>query len=451
VVRDAGLVDVRPEAQRRFCGLPAEPLAQLDAWLAPPGAGGRRRPDREKVAATMAASSRSDRPYAVTVLGATGFTGALTAAELAARAPQDLRWAIAGRNAAKLEDVRARIAAAHPDAPLPGIVAADVTDRASLDALAQATGVLVTTVGPYVRHGAEVVAACAEAGTDYLDLTGEPEFVDRTYVAHHARAQATGARLVHCCGFDSIPHDLGAQFTVQHLPEGVPLKVRGYVRAGGRFSGGTFHSAILGFSRPAQNVQAARARRRAEPPPADGRRVSVEEPGTPHRALGAWAVPLPTIDPQIVGRSARVLPRYGPDFSYGHFAAVKHLPVALGGAAGLAAVFAAAQVPPLRRALLSRLPTGEGPSDAQMDAGWFSVRFVGEGGGRRVVTEVRGGDPGYRETSRMLADAGLCLALDALPSTSGQVTTAAAMGDALRARLERSGISFSVLEQGPVA
>jgi short subunit dehydrogenase-like uncharacterized protein len=399
----------------------------------------------------MAATPPTDRAYDVAILGATGFTGALTADEIAARAPKDLRWALAGRSTPKLEDVRERITAAHPDAPVPGIVVADVTDQPSLRALAQATRVLATTVGPYVRHGAGVVAACAEAGTDYLDLTGEPEFVDRSYVDHHTRAQASGARLVHACGFDSIPHDLGVHYTVGLLPDGVPLKLRGYVRAGGRFSGGTFHSAMLGFSRPRQNLAAARARRNVEPPAPAGRQIRIEDPRTPHRALGAWAVPLPTLDPQIIGRSARALERYGPDFSYGHYAAVKRLPIAVGGVAGVAAVFGAAQVPPLRRALLSRVPAGQGPTDAQMDAGWFSLRIVGEGGGRRVVTEVRGGDPGYRETSRMLAESALCLALDDLPETAGQVTTATAMGDALRKRLQRSGIRFDVVEQGPTA
>jgi short subunit dehydrogenase-like uncharacterized protein len=391
-----------------------------------------------------ASSSRSaGRTYDVALLGATGFTGALTAVELAARAPAGLRWALAGRTQDKLVAVRDRVVAAHPDAPAPALVIADVGDRTSLDALAQSTRVLASTVGPYVVYGDPVVAACAQAGTDYLDITGEPEFVDRSYVAHHAAAVASGARLVHACGFDSIPHDLGVQFTVEQLPEGVPLKLRGYVRAGGRFSGGTFHSAMTGFSRLRQNVAAARARRRAEPGDPAGRAIHVEEPGTPHRALGAWAVPLPTIDPQIVGRSARALPRYGPAFSYGHYAAVKRLPIAVGGTAGILGVVAAAQVPPLRRALLARLPQGEGPSDAQMEAGWFSLRVVGEGGGERVVCEVTGGDPGYRETSRMLAEATLCLALDELPATAGQVTTAQAMGPVLRARLEQSGIRFA--------
>jgi short subunit dehydrogenase-like uncharacterized protein len=393
----------------------------------------------------MAASSpqSAGRTYDVALLGATGFTGALAAVELAARAPSDLRWALAGRSHDKLAAVRDRVVATHHDAPAPELVIADVGDRTSLEVLARSTRVLASTVGPYVVYGDPVIAACAQAGTDYLDITGEPEFVDRSYVAHHAAAVASGARLVHACGFDSIPHDLGVQFTVEQLPEGVPLKLRGYVRAGGRFSGGTFHSAMTGFSRLRQNIAATRARRRAEPAGPADRTIHVEEPGTPHRALGAWAVPLPTIDPQIVGRSARALPRYGPAFSYGHYAAVKRLPIAVGGTAGILGVVAAAQVPPLRRALLARLPQGEGPSDAQMEAGWFSLRVVGEGGGERVVCEVTGGDPGYRETSRMLAEATLCLALDELPATAGQVTTAQAMGPALRARLEHSGIRFA--------
>src|SRR4051794_16504923 len=316
-----------------------------------------------------------EREYDLALLGATGFTGALTAAELASRAPAGLRWALAGRNRDRLEAVRDAVAAAHPQAPVPELVIADVQDGAALQALAASTRVLTTTVGPYVLHGEPVVAACAAAGTDYLDLTGEPEFVDRMYLAHHEAAVASGARLVHACGFDSIPHDLGVQFTVQQLPEDVPLRVRGYLRAGGRFSGGTFASAMTGFSRPRQNVAAAKERRRAE---GNDPRVEIEQPGTPHRALGGWAVPLPTIDPPGGGGSARADRRYGSTFSYGHYALVKHLPVAVGGVAGVAGLVAAAQVGPLRRALLARVPQGDGPSDAQMAKGWFSVRFVGE-------------------------------------------------------------------------
>jgi short subunit dehydrogenase-like uncharacterized protein len=387
------------------------------------------------------------RPYDLVLFGATGFTGGLTAEYLARHAPPATRWALAGRNRDKLEAVRERLATIAPVHGELELLIADVTDPASVDAVARATRVAITTVGPYIHHGEPLVAACAAAGTDYVDLTGEPEFVDRMYVRHHAEAVRTGARLVHCCGFDSIPHDLGVQFTVTQLPDRGPIEVRGFVSSNGTFSGGTFHSAINQFSRARQMVAVARERHRHEPPAAPGRRVHGVTP-RPYReaAIDAWAVPLPTIDPQVVLRSARALERYGPDFRYGHYAAVKHLPVALGGGAAIAGVFALAQLPPARRALMKLKDSGDGPTPEQRAKAWFSVRFTGTGGGRRVLCEVKGGDPGYGETSKMLAESGLCLAHDDLPASAGQVTTAVAMGDALRDRLQRAGITFTVLD-----
>jgi short subunit dehydrogenase-like uncharacterized protein len=381
-----------------------------------------------------------DRKYDIVLFGASGFTGGLTAEYLAEHAPADTRWALAGRNRAKLEALRDRLGVDLP------VLIADVNDAAGLQKVAAAARVVITTVGPYITYGEPLVAACAEAGTDYVDLTGEPEFVDQMYLRHHSRALETGARLIHCCGFDSIPHDLGALFTVQQLPEQTPLKVEGFVRAGGMPSGGTFHSAVTAMSRVRETTRAHRQRSEADPGPAD-RRIRLIR-GQPRRAptLRGWALPLPTIDPQIVRRSARALDRYGPDFSYGHYAVVKHLPIAAAGLGGLAGLFVLAQMPPTRKALLRLRQPGEGPSPEQRAKGWFKVRFVGEGGGRRVVTEVAGGDPGYGETAKMLAEAALCLAGDELPPSAGQVTTATAMGDALRERLERAGISFSVLE-----
>jgi short subunit dehydrogenase-like uncharacterized protein len=379
----------------------------------------------------------AEREHDVVLFGATGFTGALTAEYLAGHAGDGLRWALAGRNRAKLEALSQRLGV---DVPL---LHADVTDEASLRAVAESARVVITTVGPYVTYGEPLVAACAAAGTDYVDLTGEPEFVDRMYIRHHAEAERTGARIVHACGFDSIPHDLGVLFTVEQLPAGVPLNVRGFVRAGGKPSGGTFHSAMTAFTRVRQTQQAHKERRGLERHD-DARRVRLE--AKPHRELGYWAVPMPTIDPQVIARSARALDRYGPDFTYGHYAGVKRLPVAVGGVTGVASLFAAAQVPPVRKLLLGRLSPGDGPSQAEREKGWFKIRFVGEGGGKRVLTMVSGGDPGYTETAKMLAESALCLAQDDLPQTAGQVTTAVAMGDALIARLQRAGIAFEVLE-----
>ncbi len=162
-------------------------------------------------------------------------------------------------------------------------------------------------------------------------------------------------------------------------------------------------------------------------------------------AVGMWAVPLPTIDPQVVRRSAAARPEYGPDFRYRHFAAVKRLPTVLLAGVGMAGLVGLVKLPPTRRWLLGRVASGQGPSAQQRARSWFRLRFVGEGGGRTVRTEVAGGDPGYDETAKMLAESALCLAYDELPATSGQLTPVAAMGDALLDRLVRAGITFRVL------
>ncbi|MFJ9884420.1 saccharopine dehydrogenase family protein [Streptomyces sp. NPDC091287] len=384
------------------------------------------------------------RPLDVVLFGATGFVGTLTAEYLAAHAPAGLRWALAGRSRAKLEGLRARLTAIAPGCAELPLLETDADDAEALAELAASTRVVATTVGPYIRYGEKLVAACAEAGTDYADLTGEAEFIDRTYLEHDTRARETGARIVHACGFDSVPHDLGAYFTVQQLPEDVPLTVDGFVRTDAVFSGGTFASALTAMGRGPQLLAAARERRLHEPRLV-GRRVRTPV-GSPHfsGSVGTWALPLPTVDPTIVGRSARSLERYGPDFRYRHFASVKTLPMALGAPVAIGALVAAAQVEGVREWLMGRYEPGQGPDEERRERSWFTIRFVGEGGGRRVFTEVSGGDPGYGETAKILAESAVCLALDELPETSGQVTTAVAMGDALLDRLTAAGLRFRV-------
>ena len=323
---------------------------------------------------------------------------------------------------------------------------ADAGDADSLCAVAESTKVVITTVGPYIRYGEPLVAACAAAGTDYVDLTGEPEFVDRMWLRYHEPAERSGARIVHSCGFDSIPYDLGVQFTVDQLPDGVPISIECFVRTKASISGGTYQSTIeiLGGLRSSAKLARERRRLEADPP---GRRVKGVT-GKPHpdEFAGGWVAPFPSIDPLTVLRSARALDRYGPDFRYTHYVVVGPLPmlVGLGAAAGAAVVLA--QIPPARRMLLKLKSSGEGPSEERRTKSWFSVRFAADAGDRRVRTEVAGGDPGYGETSKMLAESALCLAHDELPERAGQLTPAVAMGPALRRRLEAAGIEFKVLD-----
>lgn len=390
----------------------------------------------------------ADRRFDIVVFGATGFTGALTVEYLARNAPAGMRWALAGRNMGKLEDVRRRLGDAWAELPL---LRADSSDPASLREVAEATKVVITTVGPYIRYGEPLVAACATAGTDYVDLAGEPEFVDRMYLNYHAQAEQSGARIVHSCGFDSIPYDLGVQFTVEQLPEGVPISVDGFMRTNASISGGTYQSTIEILGRLRSGAKLARERRRREGDP-PGRRVKGVS-GRPHpdHFAGGWVVPFPTIDPATVLRSARVLDRYGLDFSYSHYAVVGPLPMLVGVSAAAGLVVALAQVAPTRKLLLKLKSSGEGPSEQQRAKSWFRVRFVARAGGsgaREIRTEVSGGDPGYSETSKMLAESALCLAYDDLSERAGQLTPAVAMGPALRRRLEAAGIEFKVLDDG---
>ena len=388
--------------------------------------------------------------YDLVLFGATGFTGSLVAEYLAEHAPATARWALAGRSTAKLLAVRDRLAATRPELKELPLLIADAGDRRSLRELAGQTRVVISTVGPYLHYGEPLVAACAEAGCDYVDLTGEPEFVDAMYLKYHARAVESGARLVHCCGFDSIPADLGVLYTMRELgPQTGPVRVSGFIRAKGTLSGGTLASAMAAMSRPKAVASTARARRSAEPKQ-PGRRFGVlAGPPRHDKTAHAWIAPLPVIDNQVALRSAAALPEYGPDFRYGHFAAVRRLPVALGGLAAIAALAAAAQVKPLRQAVGRLVKPGQGPDERRRAASWFTLRLKAEAAGRTLITEVSGGDPGYGETAKMLAESALCLAFDDLPATAGQLTTAAAMGDALIKRLTRAGITFRTLAEAP--
>ncbi|WP_116050577.1 saccharopine dehydrogenase family protein [Amycolatopsis palatopharyngis] len=389
-----------------------------------------------------------NRTYDLVLFGATGFTGGLTAEYLARRISAEATWALAGRNRAKLEQLRTRLATINPAcADLP-LLHADIGEPGSLRDVASASRVVITTVGPYSDYGEPLVAACAAAGTDYVDLTGEPEFVDRMYLRHDEAARRSGARIVHACGFDSIPYDLGTLFTVRRLPQGVPITVSSQVRVNAEFSGGTYSSALTAFSRPLAMLRTARERARVEPR-IDQRRVRTPL-GRLHRdtTTGRWLVPMSSLDPRIVARSARALPRYGPDFTYHQYASVKRLPTVAVAGVGLAGLALLAQIPPARDALAKIRKPGAGPSPERRAKSWFSVRFTGEAGGTTVVTEFAGGDPGYDETARMLAESALCLAFDELPETAGQVTTAVAMGEALLRRLTEAGVSIRVLD-GP--
>lgn len=379
--------------------------------------------------------------YDVVQFGATGFTGRLIAHYLATHAPDDLRWAVAGRDAKRLNAVIDDVIAASPQRTRPDVIEVQLDDAPALTELVGGTTVVLTTVGPFQLHGEPLVAAAARTGAAYVDITGEPGFVDEMYLRHHDAAVETGARLVHACGFDSVPHDLGVYAAVKALPSNAPISAVTIVRANAEFSGGTAQSAIgaMGDMRGMQSL--AKRRREAEGKPADGRRVRVLTK-RPRREAKGWSLPAPLIDAQIVARSAAALPAYGPEFSYDHRVGVPQLWQAAALTAGVGAIVVGAAIPPVRKKLIGWKAAGTGPSQERRSKSWFHVQVTAEGGGQRVVTDVRGGDPGYDETSKMVSEVALALAFDDVPNVAGQVTTAVAAGEALLTRLPAAGITI---------
>ena len=345
-----------------------------------------------------------ERKYDIVVFGATGFTGQLVAAYLAKQTNESFKWAIAGRNRSKLGQVKANLGL---DVDM---ITADSADEASLLALSGQTRVVLTTVGPYVKYGEPLVKACVESSTDYVDITGEPEFVDDMIAKYDAPARQKRIRIINCCGFDSIPHDLGAYMMAKVLPTDQPITLEGFVSANGSMSGGTWHSALGAMGRIREQAKKPKETRKAS----DDNRVVRAAKMKVHyeKAIDGWAVPFASIDPQVVLRSARALPLYGNDFRYGHYIRIGSLPMLVAGGIGLGAVVGLSQFTPTRNLLLKWKQPGDGPSEEVRAKSTFRVTFIAQVGDKKVIGEVRGGDPGYSETSKMISESALCLALD---------------------------------------
>jgi short subunit dehydrogenase-like uncharacterized protein len=380
------------------------------------------------------------REHDIVVFGATGYTGALVTSYLAQTKP-DIRWAIAGRDEQKLFE-RSQELRSRSQIDVPYLVASS-GDAASLARMAASARVVLTTVGPYAKLGEPVVEACIEAGTDYVDVTGEPEFVANIVERHEPAAKAAGVRLVPCAGFDSVPHDLGVFFAMAALEPSGPVEVEAFVHASGGLSGGTWNTALLAFA-------SMRDGRGSIPhPTGPGRRVS-GKPLRPRfeREVSGWVLPMPSIDPQIVLRSAGMLDLYGPAFSYGHYVRVGSLGKAVGLAAGLGTAVGLAQLAPAR-ALLGRLKRpGEGPSAADRERSFFRVTVVARTAHEKLTAKVSGGDA-YAETAKMAAESAILLATrrDSLPALAGVLTPAVAFGKHLVDRLDSRGIRFEIVRR----
>ncbi len=391
------------------------------------------------------------KPFDLVVHGATGFTGRLVVEYLLRRYPADsgLRWAMGGRNAAKLAAVRDELGAP-ADTPL---VVTDTGIPASLQALMEQTRLVLTTVGPYQLYGNELVAACASAGVDYVDLCGEPAWMRQMIDAHEAAARASGARIVFSCGFDSIPFDLGVFMLQREMQArfGQPAqRVRGRVRKmKGTFSGGT--AASLKATMAAAAAQPGVLELLRNPfsltPGFEGPRQPSGSKPMVDEVLGLWVAPfvMAAINTRNVHRSNFLLGHaYGADFVY------DEMMVTGAGEKGEALANAVAADKSLGAD--DGPKPGEGPSREERESGFYDVLFIGtDTAGHSLRVGVKGDrDPGYGSTSKMITEAAVCLLQDAPDTPGGIWTTAPAMGNALIARLKaNAGLSFTVEEQNP--
>lgn len=385
------------------------------------------------------------RQYGIVVYGATGYTGRLVCEYLNRQygVNGDVSWAMAGRSMEKLQSVRDEMGV---PAEVPLIVA-DAGDPSSIDAMAASTNVVLTTVGPYQLYGSDLVRACAAAGTDYVDLCGEPAWMHGMIAAHGASAKASGARIVFSCGFDSIPFDLGVHFLQQAAIAkfGGPLsRVKGRVRAmQGTFSGGTlasFKETMKAAAKTPGMVEIltnpfALTEGSVGPKQPSGAKPIFEE------ELGSWSAPfvMASINTKNVHRSNYLLGhQYGADFVYDEMMFTGPGEQGEATANAVAADKSMAESP---------LKPGEGPSKQEREAGFYDVLFIGSNDrGDVLKVGVKGDkDPGYGSTSKMIAESAVCLLKNPDMGSGGISTPGGVMGSALTERLQsNAGLSFEI-------
>jgi len=395
-------------------------------------------------------SEGSQREFDVVLFGATGFTGRLVAEYFAAH-PAAGRWAIAGRS-------RDKLAALGFDVPL---IVADAMDSGAMAAVACRTKVVCTTVGPFAKYGSALVAACAEAGTNYCDLTAEVHWMRAMIDAHDMAAKRSGARFVHACGFDSIPSDIGTLLVQDAFKARFGRyadKVTAFYGASkGGVSGGTVAS---GFEMARAAAKDPAVRKLLMNPYALDPEPGAVRPAAPDeyvmgwdKGLGKFTAPfvMAASNTRIVRRSHVLAGSpWGAGFVYREVMAMpanaRGLALAAAFTAGLGAFAAVMALPPLRDLLAKKLPQpGEGPSRATREAGYWSLQLVAESGADRLVYKASDhGDPGYLSTARMLGEAALCLAHDRLAAGGGFLTPATALGSALAQRLRAAGLRLEV-------
>lgn len=373
--------------------------------------------------------------YDIILFGATGFTGALIAQYLDKKASSEgIKWAIAGRDDAKLQKVKSTLQHTRPD-----IITADINDVTSLHLMTSRTKILMNAVGPFNTYGKDVVKSCIRNSTHYLDITGEPSFVADIYNNLFDDAINNKSCIINCCGFDSIPADYAAWLTAKKLPKDLPKALRTYIRTNATFSGGTLTTAIQALHMEVKGTSIKTKIRRHPDAPKVALKVHY------NNAINGWAIPMPVVDPHIVKRSAYRLPNdYGEAVSYGQFFVRSSFGKVVKTIVPIVSAMFLVRFKRFRDRMYDKFRPGTGPSEDIRSKAKFEVICFGSVGEAKAQTIFSGADPGYDETAKMFSQAAFTL-LDKVRLCSisyGVLTPVEGLGMDLVHRLRIEGITI---------
>ncbi len=373
------------------------------------------------------------KPFDIILFGATGFTGQLIAKYISEHAEKEqIKWAIAGRDKEKLINVADSIKGNKPE-----IITADIQDDHSLKEMTSQAAVLMNAVGPFNWYGRNVVKACIETKTHYLDITGEPSFIADIYNNYFQNAEDNHSCVVNCCGFDSIPADYAAWLTAKKLPTDEPKSLKGFIRTNASFSGGTLTTAIEALHMEVQK-KSVKTKLKRHP---DAPRIPIKIHYS--KEVGGWAIPMPVVDPHIVKRSAYRMPEdYGDAVSYAQFFVRSSFGKVIKTVLPIASAMFLVRFKSFRDRLFDKFKPGTGPSEVKRAASKFEAICYGKSTSAQAFTKISGGDPGYNETAKMFSQAAFTL-LDKIKNHTvkyGVLTPVEAFGMELVHRLRKEGI-----------
>ena len=365
-----------------------------------------------------------DKKYDMVIFGATGFTGKLICNYISKhKDAKNLNWSIAGRNKEKLEEISREYSVDY--------LLADSFDDSSLNTMSQKAKLIITTVGPYSIYGENLVASCIKNDAHCLDLTGEPDFVKKIYTNYNELAKNSNSIIIHSCGFESIPSDLGAYITVKKI-NADDIDLTYYLKTKGKISGGTWASFLnsisSGIGSSAEKLQSSKSQKIKK--------------FFYSKEFKRWALIFPVIDKYIVIKSSKNIEGYGENLNFNLYTMQRSLFSIILLISGILTLSFLSKIKFIRKFLLSRIPSGTGPSKEERKKHWFQVTIIGKTESKEVHTTISGGDPGYDETAKFISEMGLCILTQTndLLQKNGILTPVECTGDLMIDRLKNAGI-----------